>query len=80
LAPKDSTVTINYAAGTDATLLRTGSQLADPTHYTTKIESAIDTIKSLSLSNDQKDVFIQQLKDRPREADRSKTFTNDYLQ
>ena len=61
-------------------MLRAGSKLANPSHYADKITSAIDNIKALPLSDAQKDVFIKQLTEKPREADWSKAFTNDFLQ
>ena len=70
----------HYWAWTDATLLKAGSILNDPTHYNNHIESVIDQIKNLWLTPDQKDVFIKQLTERPWEADWAKAFTNDFLQ
>lgn len=39
-----------------------------------------DQIRNLALSADQKEAFLDQIANRPWEADWSRAFTNDYLQ
>ena len=73
-------VVAHYGAGTDATLVRAGSQALWESAYQAKVNAVVDQIKHLALSSDQKDVFLRELTNRPWEMDRSKAFTNDYLQ
>ena len=73
-------VVAHYGAGTDATLVRAGSQALWESAYQAKVNAVADQIKHLALSSDQKAVFLKELINRPWEMDRSKAFTNDYLQ
>ena len=73
-------VVAHYGAGTDATLVRAGSQALSESAYQAKVNTVADQIKHLALSSDQKDAFLKELTNRPWEMDRSKAFTNDYLQ
>lgn len=73
-------VVAHYGAGTDATLVRAGSQALWESAYQAKVNAVADQIKHLALSSDQKAVFLKELTNRPWEMDRSKAFTNDYLQ
>ena len=73
-------VVAHYGAGTDATLVRAGSQALWESAYQAKVNAVADQIKHLALSPDQKASFLKELTNRPWEMDRSKAFTNDYLQ
>ena len=73
-------VVAHYGAGTDATLVRAGSQALWESAYQAKVNAVADQIKHLALSSDQKAAFLKELTNRPWEMDRSKAFTNDYLQ
>lgn len=73
-------VVAHYWAGTDATLVRAGSQALWESAYHAKVNAIADQIKHLALSSDQKAAFLKELTNRPWELDRSKAFTNDYLQ
>ena len=73
-------VVAHYGAGTDATLVRAGSQTLWESAYQAKLNAVADQIKHLALSSDQKAAFLKELTNRPWEMDRSKAFTNDYLQ
>lgn len=73
-------VVAHYGAGTDATLVRAGSQALWESAYQAKVNAVVDQIKHLALSSDQKAAFLRELTNRPWEMDRSKAFTNDYLQ
>lgn len=73
-------VVAHYGAGTDATLVRAGSQALWESVYQAKVNAVADQIKHLALSPDQKASFLKELTNRPWEMDRSKAFTNDYLQ
>ena len=73
-------VVAHYGAGTDATLVRVGSQALWESAYQAKVNAVADQIKHLALSPDQKASFLKELTNRPWEMDRSKAFTNDYLQ
>lgn len=73
-------VVAHYGAGTDATLVRVGSQALWESAYQAKVNAVADQIKHLALSSDQKVAFLKELTNRPWEMDRSKAFTNDYLQ
>lgn len=73
-------VVAHYGAGTDATLVRAGSQALSESAYQAKVNAVADQIKHLALSSDQKAAFLKELTNRPWEMDRSKAFTNDYLQ
>ena len=73
-------VVAHYGAGTDATLVRAGSQALWESAYQAKVNAVADQIKHLALSSDQKASFLKELTNRPWEMDRSKAFTNDYLQ
>ena len=73
-------VVAHYGAGTDATLVRAGSQSLWESAYQAKVNAVADQIKHLALSSDQKAAFLKELTNRPWEMDRSKAFTNDYLQ
>lgn len=71
---------IHYGSGTDATLVKAGSLLNDPSTYQAKLEAVADQIKNLNLTSGQKSAFLDELSKRSWEADWSKAFTNDYLQ
>ena len=73
-------VVAHYGAGTDATLVRAGSQALWESAYQAKVNAVADQIRHLALSPDQKASFLKELTNRPWEMDRSKAFTNDYLQ
>ena len=73
-------VVAHYGAGTDATLVRAGSQALWESAYQAKVNAVADQIRHLALSPDQKASFLRELTNRPWEMDRSKAFTNDYLQ
>ena len=73
-------VVAHYGAGTDATLVRAGSQALWESAYQAKVNAVANQIKHLALSSDQKAAFLKELTNRPWEMDRSKAFTNDYLQ
>lgn len=73
-------VVAHYGAGTDATLVRAGSQALWESAYQAKVNAVADQIKHLALSPDQKASFLKELTNRPWEMDRSKAFSNDYLQ
>lgn len=73
-------VVAHYGAGTDATLVRAGSQALWESAYQAKVNAVADQIKHLALSSDQKAAFLKELTNRPWEMDRLKAFTNDYLQ
>ena len=73
-------VVAHYGAGTDATLVRAGSQALWESAYQAKVNAVADQIRHLALSSDQKAAFLKELTNRPWEMDRSKAFTNDYLQ
>ena len=73
-------VVAHYGAGTDATLVRASSQALWESAYQAKVNAVADQIKHLALSSDQKAAFLKELTNRPWEMDRSKAFTNDYLQ
>ena len=73
-------VVAHYGAGTDATLVRAGSQALWESAYQAKVNAVADQIKHLALSPDQKASFLKELTNRPWEMDRLKAFTNDYLQ
>ena len=73
-------VVAHYGAGTDATLVRAGSQALWESAYQAKVNAVADQIKHLALSPDQRASFLKELTNRPWEMDRSKAFTNDYLQ
>lgn len=60
--------------------MRAGSALVSPEAYQAKLSSVTEQIKQLALSADQKEAFLKQLVEKPWELDRSKAFTNDYLQ
>lgn len=71
---------IQYGSGTDATLVKAGSLLNDPSAYQTKLQSVADQIQKLNLTTGQKSAFLDELTKKSWELDWSKVFTNDYLQ
>lgn len=73
-------VMIHYGSGTDATLVKAGSLLNDPSAYQAKLEAVADQIKNLNLTSGQKSAFLDELAKKSWELDWSKAFTNDYLQ
>lgn len=73
-------VIIHYGSGTDATLVKAGSLLNDPSAYQAKLQSVADQIQNLHLTAGQKSAFLNELTNKSWELDWSKAFTNDYLQ
>ena len=73
-------VVIHYGSGTDATLVKAGSLLNDPSAYQTKLQSVAHQIQNLDLTSGQKSAFLDELTKKSWELDWSKAFTNDYLQ
>ena len=73
-------VMIHYGSGTDATLVKAGSLLNDPSAYQAKLQSVADQIQNLDLTAGQKSAFLDELTKKSWELDWSKAFTNDYLQ
>ena len=73
-------VVIHYGSWTDATLVKAGSLLNDPSVYQAKLQSVADQIQNLNLTTGQKTAFLDELTKKSWELDWSKAFTNDYLQ
>ena len=73
-------VVIHYGSWTDATLVKAGSLLNDPSAYQAKLQSVADQIQNLDLTSGQKSAFLDELTKKSWELDWSKAFTNDYLQ
>ena len=73
-------VVIHYGSGTDATLVKAGSLLNDPSAYQAKLQSVADQIQNLDLTTGQKSAFLDELAKKSWELDWSRAFTNDYLQ
>ncbi len=73
-------VVIHYGSWTDATLVKAGSLLNDPSAYQTKLQSVAHQIQNLDLTAGQKSAFLDELTKKSWELDWSKAFTNDYLQ
>ena len=73
-------VVIHYGSWTDATLVKAGSLLNDPSAYQAKLQSVAHQIQNLDLTAGQKSAFLDELTKKSWELDWSKAFTNDYLQ
>jgi len=73
-------VVIHYGSWTDATLVKAGSLLNDPSAYQAKLQSVAHQIQNLDLTSGQKSAFLDELTKKSWELDWSKAFTNDYLQ